>query len=575
MATAADRDAAQQLFSTYATGFRPDDAAINFWADKIANQGFDSAFNEFINPSDTGAPRTAAMFSDPDYLSATGQQVAAIDPRAQAMFDLYATGFTPDPTALQFWSQKIADEGYASALNQFLNPTDTASPRYEAMQADPQFQGLQGTDEDFQRSVGLLGEENRAELDAELRNWYNTYTGGQGMNTPVDFYVSMLNGRDGTYLSQDYAAAKQKMLADAQDAGLYGGERPSMIRYDNWLRTQQANNASTGTMGGATGGATTGGAATGGAATGGGTFNNNMRVSTQIDGTATSPSGTALDLFSIYATGFTPDQTALDFWNNKIATLGFEGARREFINPTDRYAPRNQIMFSDPDYIAAGGTMTWMPRETIGGGAAGGDQMGGEYVPPLTQEGMATYGGYNFMATPLSPGFYSERGMERGFVPFGQGMLDANAMFGQYATNFTPDQTALDFWNNKIATLGYQGALNEFLNPSDMNAPRNQTMFADPDYAFAQSQLAAGFAPPTVMPQATFRSGVAGYTPMTPTGFQFGVAPVTAPRYSFTAGQFDPGVIGADGTWVPTASWNAQQEQSIQQAADRPFNEPD
>ncbi len=331
---------ANVLFNTFATGFRPDAAALEFWNNQIATMGPEAALNAFLNPSDPNAPRMAAMSADPDYLRATGQEVAAVDPRAQAMFDVYASGFAPDDTALQFWSQKINDLGYQGALNEFLNPTDTASPRYQAMQADPQYQAQTGSVEDFQKAMGLVGEENRLELDAELRNWYNTYTGGRGMATPVDAYVSMLNGRDGTYFSQDYAAAKQKMLADAQAAGLYGGSPTSTIRYDNWVRTQQANQATipTGVVTGGTG--TTGGGTTGGT-TGGGT----------AGGTTTTP-GRAMELFNLYATNYRPDQAALDFWNGRIAAVGFEAARNEFLRPSDPNAPRNTTMFTDPDYLA-------------------------------------------------------------------------------------------------------------------------------------------------------------------------------------------------------------------------------
>lgn len=162
------------------------------------------------------------------------------------------------------------------------------------------------------------------------------------------------------------------------------------------------------------------------------------------------------------------------------------------------------------------------------------------------------YGGLNFFGTDISPGFYSERGFEPEFVPFGQIAEDASTLFRQYATDFAPDQTALDFWNSRIAQVGYNNALREFVSPRDINAPRNRTMFADPDYVALQSRMAAGFAPVPVMPQATFRSGVAGYTPMIPTGFQFGVPEVFAPRVVFQPGAFDPGVIGPDGTWTPT-----------------------
>jgi hypothetical protein len=180
---------------------------------------------------------------------------------------------------------------------------------------------------------------------------------------------------------------------------------------------------------------------------------------------------------------------------------------------------------------------------------------------------MMRYGGSNFMATPISPGFYSERGFEPTFVPFGQVTpRTAQTMFDEYATGFRPDQGALDFWNNQIKTFGYEGALRNFLNPSDMNAPRAETMFADPQAQFMQNRLAAGFAPPPVMPKATFRSGVAGYTQMVPMGFEFGTPEIFAPRVVFQPGAFDPGIIGPDGTWRPTPT--PAQQAADQAAAD-------
>jgi hypothetical protein len=67
-------DQAQGLFSTYATTFNPDQAAIDFWSNKINTLGYDAALNEFLNPSQgASAPRFTAMSQDPDYLAATGQ----------------------------------------------------------------------------------------------------------------------------------------------------------------------------------------------------------------------------------------------------------------------------------------------------------------------------------------------------------------------------------------------------------------------------------------------------------------------------------------------------------------------
>lgn len=63
-------------------------------------------------------------------------------------------------------------------------------------------------------------------------------------------------------------------------------------------------------------------------------------------------STTARDLFDYYATGFNPDQAAIDFWNNKIATLGYENTLNEFLNPAQgSAAPRFSVMSQDPDYL--------------------------------------------------------------------------------------------------------------------------------------------------------------------------------------------------------------------------------
>jgi hypothetical protein len=80
-----------------------------------------------------------------------------------------------------------------------------------------------------------------------------------------------------------------------------------------------------------------------------------------------------------------------------------------------------------------------------------------------------SFAGSNFVPTPMTPQFYSEQGLEQGFIPF-----------------------------------------------DTEGAP-------------------------------TFRSGVAGYIPNLPVGFQFGAPVVQAPVNVFTPGQFDPNAIGYRG----------------------------
>ena len=265
---------ARALFDTYATGFNPGSSGISFWADKFANSNAneDAILQEFLNPAQgAAAPRYAAMQADPDYQAKMGLMslpgstttvanptvlnnlASQVNPQAAEMFNLFATGYTPDTSALQFWSDKIGNLGYQNALQEFLNPKDVNAPRSQAMLADPEYLTATGRgpasqlpDEEFKQAMGLVGEKNRLELDRSLRDWYNVYTGGKGMANPIDAYVSMLSGRDKTYLSRDYEAAKQKMLDDAVKAGLYGAKPGSYSTgaFDSWLRQQTQNQAS-------------------------------------------------------------------------------------------------------------------------------------------------------------------------------------------------------------------------------------------------------------------------------------------------------------------------------------------
>ena len=70
-------------------------------------------------------------------------------------------------------------------------------------------------------------------------------------------------------------------------------------------------------------------------------------------------------------------------------------------------------------------------------------------------------------------------------------MTTANDFFSQYATGYTPDAAATDFWNQKIASMGEAAALNEFLNPADPNAPRMVAMRMDSDFQKATGALPA------------------------------------------------------------------------------------
>jgi len=131
--------------------------------------------------------------------------------------------------------------------------------------------------------------------------------------------------------------------------------------------------------------------------------------------------------------GYTPSYTM----------FGNEMIKQNIVNP---FAPN---LFTAPSMVGPGSVAT---PETFPG--------------LLGKTINRSFAGSNFVPTPMSPGFYSERGLEAGFIPFGA-----------------------------------------------ENAP-------------------------------TFRSGVAGYIPNLPVGFQFGAPIVEAPMTPFLPGQFDPNAVG-------------------------------
>lgn len=147
----------------------------------------------------------------------------------------------------------------------------------------------------------------------------------------------------------------------------------------------------------------------------------------------------AKELFDLYVTGSTPDKTALKFWSDKIADVGYEEAMNQFLVPADPNAPRMKIMSQDEDYL----------------------RVTGKAPPPAVNKPPANQ-------APANP------------APVNTG--PAKQLFDLYATGFAPDQAAFDFWNERIATVGFDNAKNEFLNPTWSAAPRLQTMLNDPDY---------------------------------------------------------------------------------------------
>ena len=426
---------AQQLFDIYATDFDPGQQGLEFWANKFAAPDADSELirREFLNPAQgSAAPRYTAMTSDPDYLAAIGKGPTSPTAQAQDLFNTYATGFDPGKQGIDFWSQQIQQQGYENALADFLNPEQgAAAPRFAKMQADPDYANAvkQARDtEYFRQATGQVGESNRLELDQSLRDWYNTYTGGQGMANTIEDYVSMLSGRDTTNLQQDYKAAKQRMLRDAQLAGLYGGDVTGTIAYDSWARQQD-------------------------------------------------PKERARQLFSTYATGMTPDQEAIDFWASRFADPRSteQSVLNEFLNPRNKQAERITTMEADPAYQMAKGILSLPGAETTVANEAVRDAI----AKSVTPTGEAKPDAKEIVDTERVTDANLARAKAL-FDTFATGFTPDRTALEFWASQFgKPGATT-------------ESVVKDFLNPKEgATAPRKETMLKDIDYLAAQAATGA------------------------------------------------------------------------------------
>jgi hypothetical protein len=137
--------------------------------------------------------------------------------------------------------------------------------------------------------------------------------------------------------------------------------------------------------------------------------------------------GQAKGLFDLYATGYTPDQAALDFWGNKIATSGYDAALNEFLKPAQgSAAPRATAMYADPDYIA---------------------RMGGSTTAPAAKTTADYFADIMGQASGLGPAVYDETGKLISGTPFKSYDATTAAAYGDIAKNLvagpTAEQTAI------------------------------------------------------------------------------------------------------------------------------------
>lgn len=145
-------------------------------------------------------------------------------------------------------------------------------------------------------------------------------------------------------------------------------------------------------------------------------------------------------------------------------------------------------------------------------------------------------GTQDFMPTPIPFGYYSERGLERDFTypTQAQPALQLQDVY-QGLFNRAPDVEGFNYWNSIVGPtvdpteLGYiAGGAQE---------PYNQAAY---ERLLAQAQGAP-----------MFRSGVFGYTPTAPTGFEFGTQPIIQQIPTFTPGAFNFNATGYDAMGNP------------------------
>lgn len=97
---------AKDLFEKYATGFDPGQQGYDFWAQQYAKEGAtpESVIQQFLSPTDTAAPRTFYMQSDPDYIAAKKASLPKVDTSGFEKFE----GKPYDPNAYKTVRDQLA-----------------------------------------------------------------------------------------------------------------------------------------------------------------------------------------------------------------------------------------------------------------------------------------------------------------------------------------------------------------------------------------------------------------------------------------------------------------------------------
>ena len=135
-----------------------------------------------------------------------------------------------------------------------------------------------------------------------------------------------------------------------------------------------------------------------------------------------------------------------------------------------------------------------------------------------------------------------------------------------YAAPTMVRQSAITTPENFGQQLG-QTINQSFAGSNFLGAPVSPGFYSERGFEPTYVPFAAG--------QPQFRSGVAGYTPMIPQGFQFGMPGVQTTFNTFVPGIFDPGIVDEAGNWKPTPKPTDGTKTGNKDDSPIPFSPPD
>lgn len=194
---------AAQLASTYQTG---DTAGLQGLVNQMGVTqsdvaqyfpGFDVSTAGVTLPGASQSLTSQPISKEPTFgYSFTGPE-AATQQQALDLFQTYATGYNPQFSGIDFWTNKIKELGLEGAKQQFLNPLDPNAPRLATMMSDPEWRALNPEYQNFLSQLPSISDATTGQTQdrttADTYKDYRTYldflkgTSGMGYKDIVDY----------------------------------------------------------------------------------------------------------------------------------------------------------------------------------------------------------------------------------------------------------------------------------------------------------------------------------------------------------------------------------------------------